>query len=436
MNIGQWDTICTVQTSYVNQQLANNLDQILQEFSYGGDDPFAGPYTIRGTFGPWQVVPGGSNSLLHMQVPIKSGTLSPRSGSSTDISGMSVVVEISLALLPAPGSSSQHELRFDFREVGTQPGDTTPGLVTPFSVSDPNHTGKGSTVENAVVQCLVAHGSEVSFVFATVGVVDPGAQSWLSPTASTYNYTNPVGGGEGFLSILSATQGQDISGWDAQIDSALLSTEYPITFAVSQPLFLQNVVMPLLPRSFPGTDASTFAYRAGTGIVSTRGFGTPGVQKGAITYYPEVTSLVVSASDNHLSTSAQGTCDLDVPNAYMGFSVSASNVLQYDAGANTLHFQPDPNPTTSHDNHIPWYDYVLIALTGGIALAIFAIVVPIIANEIADDLNSAGTLDLSQTPPQTVMWQGMEALQVQDAGLSDLFYLRGSPVPAGVLAAV
>jgi hypothetical protein len=43
--------------------------------------------------------------------------------------------------------------------------------------------------------------------------------------------------------------------------------------------------------------------------------------------------------------------------------------------------------------------------------------------------NSSG-ITLTQTPPQTVQWQGMQNIQVGDAGLNDLFYLRGHVVPA------
>jgi Clostridium P-47 protein len=427
MDIGSWDTICVIAVDQINQQLTAKLDQLIQSFDYSGADPFGSTYEFSGTFGPWQVVPGGSNTLIHVQIPVTSGKLVSGSA-TTDVSGMSVVVEVSLQLLPVQAQGNAQQLTFDFRQAGTQPGDTTPGLVTPISFSDPNNTGKGSLLLSAVVAVLVNNASEVSFVFATIGVVDPSTPSWLTPVRSTYDYSQPVGGTAGYLAILSVTSDRDITGYDTQIDPGLVSSSYPVTFAVSQPLFMQNIVLPILPSAFPNTSAQTFQCSNGV-ITNTGEFGTPGVTKGAITYHPEVTSLQVTSTDNYLQVATSGNVDLDMPNASMDFSVTAKNVLTYDQGSNTLTFQPDPNPMTSHSNNIPWYDYVLIALTGGIALAIFSIVVPLIASEIADDLNSGSSgIDLTKAPPKTVQWQGMQSFQVQDAGLDDLFYMRGTPV--------
>ena len=432
MNINGWDTICVIAADYINTQLGRNLGQLIQTFDYSATDPFAGPYTIKGTFGPWQLVPGGSNTLVHMNIPITSGSVTLASGASTDISGMAVVVEISLNLLPAQSDQSLTQLTFNFQQAGKVPGDTTPGLVTPVTFSDPNNTGKGSFVETAVVQVLIANAREVSFVFATIGLVQPNVNTWLRPVKSAYTYTQPVGQGSGYLSILSVTLDREISGLSTELDTSLISSSFLVSIAISSDLFLQNVVMPMLPSALPNTDASTFKFVPGVGIQNTRSFPTPGVTAGAITYHPQVDSLTISSTDNYLANSVQGSCGLDMPNASMDFTVAAKNVLSYNAANNTLSYQPDPNPTTSHTNNIPWYDYILIALTGGIGLAIFAIVVPIIANEIANTLNSSNSsgITLTQTPPQTVQWQGMQNIQVGDAGLNDLFYLRGHVVPA------
>jgi hypothetical protein len=310
--------------------------------------------------------------------------------------------------------------------VGTQPGDTTPGLVTPVSCSDPNGSGKGPLVLAAVAEVLVANGSEVSFVFATVGVAE-GTPPWLTPVRSRYDYSGTVGSGAGYLAILSVTRDVDVSGFDTQIDPALLSAAYPVTFAISPALFMSNVVLPTLPSAFANTDPTTFQCEGGV-ITNTRAFPTPGVKKGAITYDPEVTSLVVTSVDDYIQVATSGDCGLDMPNASMSFSVTAQNVLAYDPAANAVTFQPDPNPQTSHSTDIPWYDYILIGLSGGIALAVFAIVVPMIASEIAGALDSGPSgIGLTQAPPRSVQWQGMQSLTVQDAGLSDLFYLRGTP---------
>jgi hypothetical protein len=427
MDIKGWDTICVIRADYVNQQLSRNAAKLIQEFTISGNDPFGGAYEISGNFGPWQVVPGGSDTLIHMQIPIAQGTVTHGQGAKTDISGMAVVVEISLSLLPSPSTEGAQELRFDFKAAGTKVGDSTPGLVTPVSVTDPKSTKLGSVVETGVVNALVANGSSVSFVFATIGVVRTAVDSWLKPAVSAYSYNQPVAGATGYLAILSSTTSRDVSGLDRQIDPGLLPGDYPVTFAISKDLVLEHVVQPALPQSFPNTSASTFTFANGV-ITNTGSFDAPGVQKGALTYTPSIESLTISVTDNHLTLVVSGSCGLRMPNASMTFSVTAHNPLAYDASRNTISFQADPNPTTSHDNHIPWYDYILIGLSGGIGLAIFAIVAPIIANQIADSMNrGAASTDLAQTPPQTIQWQGLEAMTVKNAALNDLFYLQGVP---------
>src|SRR3712207_9364737 len=109
---------------------------------------------------------------------------------------------------------------------------------------------------------------------------------------------------------------------------------------------MANVVMPSLPGAFANTDPTTFQCN-GAVITNTRAFPTPGVQKGAITYDPEVTSLTVTVNDTALNVAVGGDCGLDMPNASMSFSITANNPLAYDAATNTTSFQPDPSPQTS-----------------------------------------------------------------------------------------
>lgn len=406
--------------------MSNNLSKLIDTFTYEGETTFGGAYTIQGKFGPWQLVPGGSDTLIYMEIPITTGSLFA-TAKSFDISGMTVTVEINLILVPSKLQTSVKELRFNFKQFGTKQGDPTPGIVTVHSVTDPHQTGVGGYVGEGVAQVLIHNADEVSFVFAEIGLVDLDTASWLKPIQSKYSYHEPVGSGNGYLAILSVTDNRDISMLDVQIGSDIVSSKYPLSFVIAGGLFLQHVIMPSLPKAFPGTDASSFAYSAGT-IRLTRKFDLKGVKEGAITYTPVVTSMTITIVDDALSNATSGSVDLKVPNAYLSFSVATRNVLKYDPITNTFLFEKDNNPTVHSDKHIPWYDYLLIALAGGVAVAIFAIVINVVADEVRDSINAGDAGGrLTALSATVVRWSGIEAVEVQDAGLSDAFYLRSNP---------
>ena len=424
MDIQDWDTISIIDVASVNAQLKASLNKLIDSFNYQGESAFAGSYTISGDFGPWQVS-GGSDQLLNLDIPISKGTLAVGTR-STDISGMTVTVEVTLNLLPSPTNSRITELRFDFKVAGSKDSPSVPGLVRPIACTDPKKTGQSSYVMDAVAAVLVHNASEVSYVFAQIGLVDPKVPSWLTPVRSRYGYQQPRGGPSGYLAVFSVTTDRNVSGLSTQIGSDLVSSSYPLSFIISGPLFLAHVILPLLPAAFPGTNASYFAFANNT-ISLTKPFNLKGVAPAGITYTPVAQSLTIAVNDNKLSNSMSGTVDLHMPNASMSFSVSTQNVLQYNPSTNSFTFLSDPSPVTKSEKNIPWYDYILIGLAGGIAIGIFAIVINVVADEVRDAINSGGAGgELNDAPAKVVAWSGMETITVRAAGLSAAFWLRAT----------
>ena len=76
-------------------------------------------------------------------------------------------------------------------------------------------------------------------------------------------------------------------------------------------------------------------------------------------------------------------------------------------------FQQDPNPQSSHNADIPWYDDLL----GPIPDILMAIVVPIIANGIAGNLQSQmANLPLADLATPAIKWSNLPGIQVQAGG--------------------
>jgi P-47 protein len=424
LDIQDWDTISIIDVSSVNAQLRASLNKLIDSFDYQGTSAFGGSYTVSGEFGPWQVS-GGSDQLLNLDIPILKGTLSA-GGRSTDLAGMTATVEVTLNLLPSPINAKVMELRFDFRVAGSKNSPAVPGLVRPISCSDPKNTGQSSYVMDAVANVLVHNASEVSYVFAEIGLVDLTIPSWLTPVRSRYSYQQPAGGKNGYLGVFSVTSDRDVSGLSTQIGSDLVSLSYPWSFLISGPLFLEHVILPMLPAAFPGTDTTYFAFSNNT-ISITKPVNLQAVEPAGIPYTPVVQTLALTIDDNKLSNSTSGTVDLHMPNASMSFSISTHDVLQYTASTNSFSFLPDPSPVTQSQNNIPWYDYLLVGLAAVISLAIFPAVINAVANDVANAINSGDVGgQLNDAPPKVVAWNGMDAMTVRDAGLSTAFWLRAT----------
>ena len=104
MDLFGWDTIFATTLSKANQALRAGMANLVSSFTFSESG-----FDLTGAFAPWQMVTGGAGKLLHMQVPIVSGTMKSGSG-SIDLAGLSVTVEVSLQLLPSQAGAGASDL--------------------------------------------------------------------------------------------------------------------------------------------------------------------------------------------------------------------------------------------------------------------------------------------------------------------------------------
>jgi len=419
MDLHGWDTAYATHIGQLNLALAAPGATVR---SFEAEEE---GWMVRGTLGPWRIVPGGAGILLHLEVPITEGSLCSSGGPEASLAGVSVLLEINLQVLPSklPG---EQELGFHFQHRG-QPGANAPGntgAVTPLKVLNPAGLSftQQAVLGAALADSLVRQASAIAFSFASISVVPPGATgSWLTPRSCAYAYCQ-TDGGEGFLVIYGATDGRNTDALPRQVDPALIAGQAQACFAISPALFLKNVIQPMLPQVYAGTDAATFTFDAAQGTIrSTRAIGVGGIKSGAITYYPQIQSLAITTAGSRLTVRLEGDCDM-----YMGmsltFAISSQSESHFDASKATLSLSKDPNPAVSHSSHIPWYDYLM----GPLADIIMAIVVPLVADGIANGLNSAMQgMTFSNAGPQSVRWAGMKAFTIQGGELNTAFRLWG-----------
>lgn len=427
MNIYGWDTVTALSVDEVNKSLEANRSKLIQEFKVSGQT-LSGTYTLQGIFGAWRIVQGGSGNLLRLEVPLTAGTIQAAGGKPIDVAGADTVVDVSLDLLPAAAGNAQN-LVFALHKAA-QFGDTPqPGAVTPVAFNAPAAVSAAlgpvgtRLVLDAVAQALAADAAAVSYVFASVNLVPPSANSWLTPVRSAYVYQEVVGGGA-YLAILSTLTARDTSQLQHSVDPELFAGGGNAAFAISQDVFLADVVAPVLPQAFGGgSNAGCFGYDAGRHLITAaHSFGCSQVKAGAIWYTPNVTALKIGVVGGSLAMSVNGNCDLKAEIS-MDWWITSQYPLRFDPATQRISFAGDPNSRSGHTTHIPWW-----YLAGGIfAEAVTQVVVSVISDSLSSDLSSRlGSVGLANIAAQTVAWQGMRQFAVTSARLDGALLLSGN----------
>ncbi|WP_229715514.1 TULIP family P47-like protein [Mangrovihabitans endophyticus] len=424
-----WDTVFVCAMDQVNVGLRNNTGDLVTEFVYSDGD-----VRVEGVFGPWQLVPGGSNKRLRFQTPIVSGKLT-LAGRSYDLAGVVPQMELQLAFIDSVSTSTVQDLVFDLQVPGAGPGDATPGAVTTITADATGKVPPGSpawgVLHDVLPACLIAHREELAYIFASVNLVPPGSASWLAPHAYDYVYVQPAAGDTGYLGVLSVVTPRDTSKLPRAIDTSLLTGEHPLCFMISPDLFLSHVVMPALPSAY-GHGAKPGNFVARDGEVHNNGRLSCGTfRRGLIDYHPYLTSLTIRVDGNRVVSAASGRFDITgLRKAYVNFSLGASNICRYDTAKGKISFATDPKPSHHYDIHIPKWEKWIGGIGGPVVLGIvYGVTTGVttgVANSVSSSLGTDGKLSIAAVAPIAVHWQGLSTFDVQEAGLSNAFYLRGA----------
>jgi hypothetical protein len=421
-----WDTVYALGIEKVNAVLASRRDQLILAFDSQAGEGL--PVSAQGEFGDWAVVTGGSGSILHLRLTISSGTYRLASENPVrelPLSGVGLTVAVQLKLLPSTSDPKLQELRFDIATAGEMGDKPAPGVITPVALHDPS--GKFTEVDKALLSAMLtsfiaANANRISFVFATINLVPPGENSWLTPVRSAYAYADRSGT-SGMLAILSVTTDRNIADLPRGIDAALLTHSYDAAFAISRDLFLGNVIWPNLPQVFGnGTSMGSFALRDGA-LVNTTTVALDGIKVGAITYHPEVRQLSITTSADGLASAYAGETNLKA-GISMTYFVNPRNQATYDARNKTLSFRPDPNPVSGHEADIPWYWWFAGLVVKPVVDAIVTLIASRIAEAITQDAGQR--ISFTRNPPTSIRWSGTGSLDVQEATVSGGFYMRGN----------
>ena len=484
MNLQSWDLVSAVSLDAANQQMASRQSELIEKFSLTQEG-----FKLEGKFDAWKFV-GGSQTIAHLEIPIESGSLCKATSSSgnggegadldisvnvpgisvdlnvgeqaddtnkedstgdasgkgaIDLAGVSVIVEVSLALLPEPPEKPVgNRLVFDFRTAGKPRGtDAKPskssspssssasssspaaGVVTPISIHDPKGRlgiAYKSIVQTAVVECLVSNAAKITYNIATIGVIDQKAYGWLKPAHSEYVFIQEANSMRAYLAILSMVNESGTGKRSTNVDPQLFDDKSDGFIAISGNLFLQHVIFPQLPSGIGhGAKPSDFEFVPSKHeIKSIATFGIGKVKVGLINYEPKITSLTVRIEGDKLTCDAKGDCSMGI-GIHVTFDVDKNNTLVLESNKQ-ISVVAAPSPPPTHDTHFPWYDYALIAAS---PLIVGAIEVAI-GKALGKKITTSSEVELAADPPAPVAWTGLKKLNVASIQLDTAFLMRGT----------
>lgn len=442
MEMGGWDVIYASNVTKLNAVLAASMQKLLTTFSYS--DANTG-ISFSGTFAPWSIRPGGTANRINVQVPIKEGTLNGGGFSNLSLDDLEPVLNVALTLVQGTSIPATQDVAFDIKDASTDPSSAKDGDVYIANVDESGNLSKrdpsgiaAEILKDNLPKCFVQNSDKIAYVFASV-FTTPQDQPWLKPKATRITYFGSQDGSLQAMAIKTLTQSPwGTDGLQTAVDPSLLQGGGTMFYALSKGVFLQNVLLPCIPKAIGhGVSASSFKFNGPShpadqdtcSITNTHSFDLPSVENAGTHYYPKVTHYKVVINNSQVITTASGSFDITgLAGASVDFNnLQVINQLYYDHANKRVAFKLVSHTEPSVDKHIPW-EYYLLALGGLIGLiirGIIEIVVDVVDNTVQDAIKGQGSLDVVSIPTSTAVWTGLESFDISEASLEQAFILRG-----------
>jgi len=404
MNLGAWDTCSVVSIDLVNQALAKHKDEVIKSFTY--DEP---KMNVRGTFGAWSIVPGGSERLVNVAMPIEGGRL--RYGRRPiKLAGVTVYAQMKLRLIPAP-SGDDEELKFD-----TRPGaNTSEQPIRVYDIDDPSQKLDqldASDLMEVLSACLSANAEQVSFVFASVKARGTVSEAWLDCPHHDWAFVD-AGPNRQYIALVGGPKPRDPDA-PFRLDHTIIATKADAYFAASNRLFCERLLGPILNKDF--RPKTTFVSHADT-VKLTKKVNLGGKWQGPIWVEPFLERMTLNPIKNALAINAVTKTALPLHTA-LDATVEIRMPFQRDPKTGGLSFGRDPNPKiTKHLSKS--------GILGHTLGLIVELVVAILDKPINQMINTiAQSMQKINNPTQTpIKWRGIRDFQTDIAQLDGCIWM-------------
>lgn len=415
--------------------------------------------TAAGTFSAWQLS-GGSGILLHMSVPIASGTTTYQNA-SYDMTGAIATIELQLADLPQPPNSN-----------GT-PHQVVPGADKPVSVTNlTNIPGNPGFIVTAVMSGLLEKWftdnlSQFTHVFSTINLnekADTAQFQWMKPTALGWAVSQKDTVDDSVFGILSMTD-QRTAPNTMQVSPNAIPVGQVSGFLISQERFFEKLVLPGVHTLFDGSTEADFAVtNDGTTVYNVNTVYMDQVTLSGRDFKPALAPnhFRLTLEDNEIKMELQ-KAEVDFSpgiTIMMDYTAFSSIVLSTNAkGEQVLLYQQASDPIIDHNVEVAsWVTWTEVAASVAAALLTLgagawakqaierlviravAIIVTLLVGELIANMAAIITAvaegDKDKIPPIDLMvanatdpitWPDSGDFLITSAGLNESLQFGGNP---------
>ena len=336
MNLDGWDTCSIVSIDLVNAALARAGDRVIRTFSYAEDG-----LEVSGTFGAWALQPGGTYRLVNVTMPITTGEIREAGIGALDISGAVLTAQLKLGMIDSDDPTKRN-LAFDTRHGE---GGDGPAPIQVIGIEDPSGRLGAldlDMVKAALTACLSRHAAQASFVFASVDARSTSQSAGLACPANDWAFVD-AGAGRQYLAILGSLD-TTRAGEPIRIGPELMAPAAGAYFAVSNRLFLERALQPIIAQSFK--PRTPFKVK-GNSVQSTRAVSLGKKKAGMFDVEPILRQVTVTPVKGALIVHAKAHADLPLWTK-LELSVDMTLPFQHDPKTGAMSFKPDPHPVVKH----------------------------------------------------------------------------------------
>jgi len=387
-----WDVVHAVLLPQVNDTLAASgrwptaFEHEVQE-----------GWRLAGTFRPWRLVRGGSNSILFLRAPLAAATMTFPGQPDLALSDGSVTVSVKLAYLPQPpgGAAAGEPWRAASAEgagdreylatrTASADPDDPPAVVqdVDFGSAQPTPLQR-ATFRAGIGKWFVANLDLLTYVFCALDLNTRAAKEdfqWLRPTWTGYAYANGPAEETSCFGVLTMTSGNDPGGRINQLPPTAVPPGCSASVLVSQTSFLRHLMIPGLTRALAGTVVEDFALDAGT-VRTVRRVAMDPITADGSTYHPvlDTLQLQVVGDEVELRTVVRTEVSPGIEAVVDACDWFRLTLVTQPDGGQTLDFAPS-RPTRRHEYTVkePWVTIteIIVSIIGAVAAVVAGIVIP------------------------------------------------------------
>lgn len=408
MSLGEWDIVTMTDVALVNAALIQRQNELITKFKHRESD-----FRLVGTFGPWQILPGGSMRMLNVEIPIVTGELRLlKHQGPTRLDGMTLKVRLSLRLLPIVDKPDLRELVFDFDGI-----DREEEGVLPIDYDDPDgrlDRIEASLFKIAVAKCLSAQATDVSFVFASVK-----ARGTVKTTALEvpfHDWGNVVTtDGRQYLALAGALRKPKTD--FANLDPQIIAQAGSAYVAMSNRMLMERAIFPTIQKDF--RPKTPFALNGRTARSQCR-IDLGKHKHGIWNVHPFVDRLSISQRDKDLHVAAISSADLPL-GARLVSTLTLNMPFAYSPKTKQMTYKPDPAPKEHHDVHCPPVLDVFVGWLVRLIVHFNADAIKALVHACSSRLQNINTriVDMNQ-------WNGVRDFELGGAELNGCLVMRDS----------